>query len=134
MKRSPETELLRANAAFYDAFASQDMEAMDELWARGLPVVCIHPGWPPLFGRDEVMDSWRAILLGENAPHIECEQPQPAAFGESGFVVCIERIEGDPLVATNTFALQNGVWQLVHHHGGPMNVETAPEPTDRTLN
>ncbi len=30
--------LLGANAAFYDAFATRDIEAMDELWARGVPV------------------------------------------------------------------------------------------------
>jgi len=39
---SQTAELLRADAAFYDAFASHDIESMDELWARGVDVVCIH--------------------------------------------------------------------------------------------
>lgn len=134
MRGSPEEELLFANQAFYDAFASRDIEAMDELWARGLPVACVHPGWPALYGREEVISSWRSILLGDSAPEVRCEQPQAAVFGDSGFVVCIERIEGSPLVATNYFVLQDGIWQIVHHQGGPMNAEVEPAPGDRTLN
>ena len=37
--------LLAANEAFYRAFASRDAEAMAGLWARTVPVACIHPGW-----------------------------------------------------------------------------------------
>jgi len=45
---------LFANEAFYRAFADRDIDAMDALWARGEPVLCIHPGWPPtnLFRRE----------------------------------------------------------------------------------
>lgn len=134
MPRSPESELLRANQAFYDAFATRDIEAMDELWARGLPVACVHPGWPALYGRDEVLASWRSILLGGASPRVHCEQPQAAAFGDTGFVVCVERIEGDALVATNYFALQEGIWQMVHHQSGPMSAELESAPDDRALN
>ena len=134
MRGSPEQELLRANQAFYEAFATRDIEAMDELWARGLPVACVHPGWPALYGREEVISSWRSILLGNAAPRVACEEPQAAVFGDSGFVVCIERIEDEALVATNYFVLQQGIWQMVHHQGGPMNAELEPAPGDRTLN
>ena len=37
--------VLFANEAFYRAFADRDVEAMDEVWAQGVPVACIHPGW-----------------------------------------------------------------------------------------
>jgi hypothetical protein len=134
MRGSPEEELLRANQAFYDAFAGRDIEAMDELWARGLPVACVHPGWPALYGREEVISSWRSILLGGAAPKVACEQPQAAVYGDAGFVVCIERIEGEALVATNYFVRQRGVWQMVHHQGGPMSAELESVPGDRTLN
>src|SRR5438128_8412277 len=42
-----EREVLEANAAFYAAFAQRDADAMDALWAREVPVACLHPGWHP---------------------------------------------------------------------------------------
>ena len=130
---SDPASLLRANAAFYDAFADSDIEAMDELWARGVDVVCIHPGWPPLFGRDDVMESWRSILLGGETTPIACDQARATSLGELGLVVCFERIEEQTLVASNAFVLQAGVWQLVHHQAGPVSPEVVEEPI-RTLN
>ncbi len=129
-------EVLRANEAFYDAFASGDIEGMDELWARALPVACVHPGWEPLHGREEVMASWRAILLGGNVPPIRCEEPRAFLVGDAGYVTCIERIRGEPLVATNIYALEDGVWQLVHHHASAIadearGIDETPPPQDR---
>jgi hypothetical protein len=41
--------VLAANRAFYRAFNDRDFAAMDALWAPTGPVVCLHPGHPPLF-------------------------------------------------------------------------------------
>lgn len=131
---SAEAELLRANEAFYDAFAARDIEAMDELWARAVPVACIHPGWPALHGREDVMSSWRSILLGGSAPEIVCVQAQPALLGASGVVTCVERIGADALVATNVFTLEDGIWQLVHHQAGPIAAHEDAPPPDGRLN
>lgn len=127
-------ELLRSNAAFYDAFATHDIESMDELWARGVDVTCIHPGWPPLFGRVDVMDSWRSILLGGEAPDVICDDPRATQVGEVGLVTCFEQIDDQLLVASNAFVLQEGVWQLAHHHAGPVSAELESDEPDRTLN
>jgi limonene-1,2-epoxide hydrolase len=133
MGDSLEDALLRTNAAFYRAFADRDIEAMDELWAHTTPVACIHPGWPALHGRADVMTSWRAILLGADAPDVRCEEVVVSVIGETGLVTCVERIGEDVLVATNLFAREQGLWQIVHHQAGPL---AAPEPgaTDRRLN
>ena len=61
---------LRVNAAFYSAMAAGDLAAMDAVWARDEPVLCIHPGGPPLQGRVEVMASFRS-LFDAVAPPIE---------------------------------------------------------------
>ena len=132
MGDSVESELLRANRAFYEAFADHDIEAMDALWARSAPVACIHPGWPALHGREEVMWSWRAILLGSAAPAIRCEREQVFLVGETGYVTCVERFGSDTLAATNFFVREEGLWQLVHHHSGPMEeLPEAGEPGER---
>ena len=60
---SPEVSaLLAANQAFYDAHEARDLDAMARVWDnagdmgdvvdRG--IVCVHPGWPILRGRDAV--------------------------------------------------------------------------------
>ena len=57
-----ERSVLTANDAFYAAFRAQDLVAMDILWSRDARVLCVHPGWEPLEGRELVMRSWRAIF------------------------------------------------------------------------
>lgn len=137
MGSSRERELLHANAAFYEAFAQGDIEAMDELWAHELPVACVHPGWPALHGREDVMASWRSILLADSTPDIACSQAHAALLGpdgDVGYVVCVEHVEGDALVATNVFAREDGLWQIVHHQAGPVANEADVPPPDRPLN
>ena len=51
-----------ANEAFYLAFEAKDYEAMAHLWSMRRDVLCLHPGWTPLIGRDAVLESWRQIL------------------------------------------------------------------------
>jgi ketosteroid isomerase-like protein len=113
-------EVLDANSAFYRAFSARDLGAMDSLWSRRSPVVCVHPGWDVLRGRDEVMDSWRAILSGAEAPKIGCSHAFAQVHGELAIVVCREHLPGGQLVATNVFALEDGRWRLVHHQASPL--------------
>jgi ketosteroid isomerase-like protein len=119
-----ELEVLDANSAFYAAFTGRDLEAMDAVWARGAPVACIHPGWEALRGREEVMESWRAILSG-NAPAVRCTRASAHVLGGAAFVVCHERLPGGRLVATNVFVREDGAWRMVHHQAGPL-----PEPEE----
>jgi ketosteroid isomerase-like protein len=113
-------EVLDANSAFYRAFSARDLPGMDALWARELPVACVHPGWDVLRGRDEVMDSWRAILGGGEAPQVACSHAFAQLHGELAIVVCREHLPGGQLVATNVFAREKGGWRLVHHQASPL--------------
>jgi ketosteroid isomerase-like protein len=130
---SIERQILRANQAFYAAFATGDIEAMDELWAHYTPVVCIHPGWPAQIGRQDVMASWRAILLGGSVPKFRVDEDRAFAVGETGYVTCKEHFPDRILVASNFFVREDGLWQIVHHHAGPI---AAPDerPGERTIN
>jgi ketosteroid isomerase-like protein len=118
-----EIEILDANTAFYRAFAARDVPAMEALWARAVPVACVHPGWNALRGREAVLASWRAILSGE-APAVRCTAATAHAAGGAAFVVCQERIPGGPaLMATNIFVREGGAWRICHHHAGPLHQE-----------
>ena len=116
-----------ANEAFYRAFADRDIDALDALWARGEPVLCIHPGWPPILGRASVMASWTRILANPQAPRVACVAPQAFVAGDQALVVCHEAVAGQALVATNLFRRESGAWRLFHHQAGPAPGLPAPD-------
>ncbi len=115
-----EAEVLAANAAFYSAFTGRDFGAMDELWARQIPVACVHPGYDALQGRVDVMASWRAILGSSAGTAITWARPTAYLLGDTALVVCTEMVDGTELCATNVFAREDGAWKLVHHQASPV--------------
>ncbi len=112
--------VLALNQAFYHAFASLNYAAMDALWARRLPVACLHPGWTPLLGREPVMESWRALLAGPQPPVIHPRNEQVLMLGDTALVLCEEVMPGTVCAASNLFAREEGGWRLVHHQAGPL--------------
>jgi SnoaL-like domain len=63
MKENAE-EAADFNAAFIGTVERRDLEAMDALWARRSPVLCIHPGGDALTSRKEIIDSWHSLFTG----------------------------------------------------------------------
>lgn len=126
--------VLFANEAFYLAFRTRDMSAMADLWAEKVPVSCIHPGWPPLSGRTEVLQSWEGILGGDASPEISCHGAKAHVYGDLATVICFERVPDSYLIATNVFMREDGLWKIVHHQAGPTSGapdaddEAAPQP------
>ena len=86
---------------------------MDALWASDAPVTCIHPGWEALYGREEVLESWRSIIAG-GVPNIRCREPEVSIYGDFANVICFEEMDGGYLIATNTFVREggNGKWSI----------------------
>ncbi len=125
--------LLFANEAFYRAFADRDMAAMDRLWLDSDAISVVHPGWHPIEGRESVLETWEAILTGPSPPDIECISPHAALLGDTGIVICYEKIGSDYLAATNVFVRDGRTWRLVHHQAG--YAPGAPDdPTDTAGN
>lgn len=129
---SPE-HVLFANDAFYLAFRERDLDAMERLWARNSPVVCIHPGWNPLTSRQEIMASWEAILTNPEAPRIQCYGGQVFSHATLATVICYEQLEGGILVATNNFVLENDEPRIVHHQASDCADPPAPPQTPRVI-
>lgn len=125
--------LLFANETFYRAFAERDVTLMGALWADAEPITCLHPGWPPIEGRDSVLQSWHAILTGPASPDIECLHARAGIHGDTGIAICYERIGPDYLLATNIFIRSGEGWLMVHHQSGaaPDPEEDVPAPRRR---
>jgi hypothetical protein len=120
--------LLAANEAFYRAFAGRDPDAMAALWARTVPVACIHPGWDVLTDLAAVVGSWRRLLTNPGSPAVRCRDARAFLYGTAGFVVCHEVLPEGVLVATNVFVREDGRWKLVHHQAGPVAMATSDAP------
>jgi ketosteroid isomerase-like protein len=106
------------------------MSAMEECWAETTDITCIHPGWGVLRGRDNVLQSWLAILANPESPKIVCRAPQVTVLGDSAVVINFEEIDGQYLLATNVYVQEAGRWRLVHHQAGPTGEEPAEETDD----
>ncbi len=124
--------LLFANEAFYRAFSDRDMAAMEQVWSDTAPVACIHPGLGALTGRDDVLQSWAAIIANPDSPDVRAHAPTSHLYGDVGFVVCYEEIAGQYLIATNVFVRDGSLWRMVHHQAGPTAAVPDPEDTEET--
>jgi ketosteroid isomerase-like protein len=115
--------VLAANQAFFEAWSSRDAEAMDGLWSRHQPVSCIHPSWQPLTNRDQVMDSWRAIMRNPNQPRmIGGQATVRAILGDVAYVLYRQMVGGTPLIVTNVFVLEDAEWRVLVHHASRVSL------------
>ncbi len=123
--------VLFANEAFYQAFTERDPEAMDTIWSQSAPVTCLHPGWGPLVGREQVMESWFAIIRNPQSPNIRCLDARAFLYGDTASVICFEVIDGNVLIATNLFVRTGKVWKMTHHQAGPTSARPRAAPDER---
>ncbi|GAA1259004.1 nuclear transport factor 2 family protein [Sphaerisporangium rubeum] len=124
----------KLNEEFYSSIESGDLDKMTELWAEDQPgrvAMCVHPGWPMLTGRGEVLRSWALIMA--NTPYIQfvLTDVRTTVLGDVAVVTCAENIltaadsedatfAAGRVVATNTFVRTSAGWKLWFHHGSPV--------------
>ncbi|CAL9520448.1 nuclear transport factor 2 family protein [Streptomyces albus] len=156
-----------ANTALYDAVERGDIEALSRMWLGGgaetatgeaetgttvtfggltdaeeedVPGVrVVHPGWPVLTGRGEVLRSYALIMANTDYVQFFLTDVEVSVLGDTAVVSCTENIlSGGPaeadgsagplvgglVVATNVFhRTESGEWKLWAHHGSPVLVE-----------
>ena len=115
---------LKANQAFYEALAGGQNDQMEQIWATTTPVICIHPGGPPIRGLASVLESWREIA--HSPPPIEISDPQAQIIRGLAAVTCFEHIGDSLLAATNLFVWENGRWAIACHQSGPVQAMGNP--------
>ena len=120
--------LIDANTRFYRAFELFVIEEMNELWDKDLAVTCIHPGWPLIQGRSEILQSWINIFNNTMVMQFTITESSIKIEGEWGWIVCTEslrsvvngKVNEGRVEATNIFRRVKNEWYLVHHHGSPI--------------
>jgi ketosteroid isomerase-like protein len=140
--RTAETRAVeRANQAFYDAIENSDLDALEAVVLTGPlaeSVSTVHPGWPVLRGRAEVMRSYALIMANTEYIQFFLTDVEVAVDGDAALVTCTENIlTGGPaeedgstgslvgglVVATNVFRRTSEGWRLWAHHGSPVLAE-----------
>ena len=121
---SDESEVIEANARFYQAFEALDITEMDRVWAHGAHVKCVHPGWPLLTGWEAVRESWDTIFTNTEEMRFTLSNVSAAVGGDLAWVTCTENILSEvagrvgvtAILATNLFERDGADWRLIHHH------------------
>jgi ketosteroid isomerase-like protein len=126
--RTETDEVLSANLEFYRALTSCDYPAMNAVWARDVPVHCVHPGWPAIVGREAVMQSWHGILANPEPTRVACHDDRAVVYPAFAVVICEEELSAGLLVATNMFVKEGGRWRMFHHQASPLIGRQRPAP------
>ncbi|MCK0512181.1 YybH family protein [Aromatoleum buckelii] len=120
------TSVAEAEAAFYDALARSDLDAMMTVWSEDDEVVCVHPDTPRLVGLAAVRESWRQLFAGgtrlqvRTSHHVVCQNMLLTIHNVIEHVA----VEGEdrlppPMIATNVYTRGALGWRLVMHHASP---------------
>ncbi|MEV0850551.1 nuclear transport factor 2 family protein [Streptomyces sp. NPDC049954] len=143
--RTAAEEVEQANAAYYAAVESGDFDALSGLWidttddvndGDGSDVSCVHPGWPVLNGRGEVLRSYALIMANTEYIQFFLTDVTVSVHGATALLTCTENIlSGAPapedeegpgpligqlVVATNVFRRTSDGWKLWSHHSSPV--------------
>ncbi|MFK4597279.1 nuclear transport factor 2 family protein [Streptomyces pristinaespiralis] len=137
-----DTELVeQANTAFYETMERGDFDELSDLWLDD-DISCIHPGWPVLSGRGEVLRSYALIMANTEYIQFFLTDVKVHLAGDTALVTCTENIlSGGPaedggelgplvgqlVVATNVFRRTPDGWKIWSHHGSPVLTESDGE-------
>ncbi|WP_369213950.1 nuclear transport factor 2 family protein [Streptomyces flavofungini] len=156
-----------ANTAFYEALERGDFDEVSDLWLDsaadttaaddqaddevaddGTAISCVHPGWPVLTGRGEVLRSYALIMANTEYIQFFLTDVKVGVAGDTALVTCTENIlSGGPppegggelgplvgqlVVATNVFRRTPDGWKLWSHHASPVLAETEDDESDET--
>lgn len=128
-----------ANTTFYETMERGDFEELSSLWLApsdlGVDeeyhdpadvgvVSCVHPGWPVLTGRGEVLRSYALIMANTDYIQFFLTDVHVSVTGDTALVNCTENILSGgpaPRAATNSARWSASWWS-------PPTCSAAPPP------
>lgn len=121
------TTATEAEAAFYDALARADLEAMMAVWSEDDEVMCVHPGGLRLMGLPAIRESWRQLFHGKPKLKIRISQHAEVSnmmmtvhtLVEHVVLAEVETPAPPPVAATNVYTRGAYGWRIVVHHASP---------------
>ena len=117
------SELEAVNSSFYAHFEAADIQGMSDLWVNSDEVWCTHPGWPTIFGWDQIRVSFEQIFSGPGLPQFLTSIFRFHGNDQAAWVVVEENLLGSSLsavAAVNVFKNDQGIWKMVGHQAAPL--------------
>jgi ketosteroid isomerase-like protein len=125
-------------AAFYNAVARRNLDALMSVWAEDEEIICVHPTGANLVGFAAIQASWRNILGGAR---MEIRRRHVARW--HGMLISVhhliehlhanKEISG-PIQATHIYLRGPHGWRLTCRHASPgANPMLKPEREHRVL-
>ncbi|OAH11407.1 nuclear transport factor 2 family protein [Streptomyces jeddahensis] len=134
--------------AFDEPDTADDADTAGAVVSARPEISCVHPGWPVLTGRGEVLRSYALIMANTDYIQFFLTDVHVSVSGDTALVTCTENIlsgapapEGGPepgplvgqlVVATNVFRRTSAGWKLWAHHASPVLAETNGDEDDET--
>jgi ketosteroid isomerase-like protein len=121
-----------ANAAFYTAFETGDLDAMRALWLDAPDTVCIHPGALPVRGAGAVHRSWALVMANTSYIQFFLTDVEVSLRADVATVTCTENVltgddrnspdvfGGAMALATQVFVRTPEGWRLWVRHAAPV--------------
>jgi hypothetical protein len=148
-----EQEVLAANAEFYAAIDSGDMERMQQAWHQDIASTCVHASRTIVNGWDEIEESWQQIFEADAArgltvvpSHVRVQLSPPTGEAFAAIVTTTETIQKaadasddgsrgaladttspPKMHSTNIFLRHNRRWLLHHRHASHVLVQDSSE-------
>lgn len=126
MAANPYASPDEAEAAFYKAFESSDLEAMMAVWAADEAIVCVHPLGPRLEGPQQVAESWRRIFEGGSGLRFRITDARHLLGSDlvvhlvrENIAVLADHGRESTVLATNVYRRNADGWRMVLHHASP---------------
>ncbi|MEU4066952.1 nuclear transport factor 2 family protein [Streptomyces wedmorensis] len=146
-RSTDEAAVEAANTAFYEAMETGDFEGVSALWLDdgATPITCVHPGWPVLTGRGEVLRSYALIMANTEYIQFFLTDLKISLADGTAVVTCTENIlSGGPaedgaelgplvgqlVVATNVFRHTPDGWKIWSHHASPVLTDDTADDTE----
>jgi ketosteroid isomerase-like protein len=122
-----------AEAAFYTAFETRNLDAMMAVWVDDDSIACIHPMAAPLDGRAAVAAGWHSMFeaAGQFRVQVEIaheirEATQVLRIVREYLVIGQETEPRPPILATNLYRKEGESWHMVLHHASPLQIGGTP--------
>ncbi|RKS75278.1 ketosteroid isomerase-like protein [Motilibacter peucedani] len=131
----------RVTRSLYTAIETADLDLMGAVWLESDDVVCVHPGWPAVRGRGQVLRSWAVVMAGTPYVQFFLTDLDVQVAGDTAVVTCSESLltgaegaaegfVGAQAVSTKVLRRTPGGWRVALHHSSPVMGTPSDEADD----
>ncbi|WP_443751097.1 YybH family protein [Asticcacaulis solisilvae] len=121
----PKASALAALSAFYEAFNSRDLDALEKNWAEGVVPVMDNPVGGTRHGWRDIAEGYKRLFYGDARVTVELHDVYEIAdtdccqfIGrETGTCETRDQILDLNIRTSRLFMRIEGRWRQVHHHG-----------------